>query len=116
MVAAGELSFGTVKRVAVCVILLSMPTRSSVLSQAARPPFSSHALADQATVKVALDWLEKNTKWINEEQARLTEIPAPSFQEEKRASAVKALLTAQGLRVSSDKIGNVIGELPGVND
>jgi tripeptide aminopeptidase len=111
-----ELALGTVKRVAVCVILLSMPTRSSVLPQAARPPFSSHALADQATVKVALDWLEKNTKWINEQQARLTEIPAPSFQEEKRAAVVKALLAAQGLRVSSDKIGNVIGELPGVNE
>jgi tripeptide aminopeptidase len=97
-------------------MLLGMPTRSSVLPQAARPPFSSHALADQATVKVALDWLEKNTKWINEEQARLTEIPAPSFQEEKRAAAVKALFAAQGLRVSSDKIGNVIGELPGVNE
>jgi len=67
-------------------------------------------------VKVALDWLEKNTKWINEQQARLTEIPAPSFQEEKRAAVVKALLAAQGLRVSSDKIGNVIGELPGVNE
>jgi acetylornithine deacetylase/succinyl-diaminopimelate desuccinylase-like protein len=63
-----------------------------------------------------LDWFEKNLKWINDEQERVTEISAPSFQEEKRAAAVKALLADEGLRVHSDKIGNVIGELPGANE
>jgi acetylornithine deacetylase/succinyl-diaminopimelate desuccinylase-like protein len=63
-----------------------------------------------------LEWLEKNVKWINQEQAHLTEIPAPSFHEEKRAAAVKTLLAAQGLTVQIDKIGNVIGELRGTSD
>jgi acetylornithine deacetylase/succinyl-diaminopimelate desuccinylase-like protein len=67
-------------------------------------------------VRAALDWFEKNLKWINDEQGRLTEIPAPSFQEEKRAAAVKALLADEGLKVHSDKIGNVIGELQGANE
>ena len=92
-----------------------MPIRSSVVSQVARP-FSSYTLADQAQVRVALEWLEKNVSWINDEQSSLTEIPAPSFQEQKRAAAMKALLAEQGLTVQSDKIGNVIGELRGASD
>jgi tripeptide aminopeptidase len=104
-----------VKRAALCVILFVMPIRSSVVSQVARP-FSSYTLADQAQVRVALEWLEKNVTWVNDQQSRLTEIPAPSFQEQKRAAAVKALLMEQGLTVQSDKIGNVIGELRGAGD
>jgi len=67
-------------------------------------------------VRAALDWFAKNLKWINDQQAALTEIPAPSFQEEKRSAAVKALFTAEGLPVQADKIGNVIAELRGAND
>ena len=106
---------GTVKRVAVCVILLIMPIRSAVFAQVTRPNAAA-PLAEQPAVRAALDWFEKNLKWINGEQMRLTEIPAPSFQEEKRAAAVKVLLAAEGLKVQSDKIGNVIGELPGANE
>jgi tripeptide aminopeptidase len=92
-----------------------MPIRSTVLSHAARP-FTSFSLADHPQVRTALDWFSKNLKWINDEQARLTEIPAPSFEEEKRAAAVKTLLTAEGMSVHVDKIGNVIAELRGSND
>ncbi|MGC0776973.1 MAG: M20/M25/M40 family metallo-hydrolase, partial [Candidatus Acidiferrum sp.] len=106
---------GTVKRVAVCVILLSMPIRSAVFAQVTRPDATA-SLAEQPAVRAALDWFEKNLEWINDEQVRFTEIPAPSFQEEKRAAAVKALLADEGLKVHSDKIGNVIGELPGMNE
>ncbi len=110
-----HLPLRTVKPLAVCVILLVMPIRSTVLSHAARP-FTSFSLADQPQVRSALDWFAKNLTWINDEQARLTEIPAPSFEEEKRAAAVKVLLAAEGLVVHTDKIGNVIGELRGSND
>ncbi len=92
-----------------------MPIRSSVLPHAARP-FTSFSLADQPQVRAALDWFPKNLTWINEEQARLTEIPAPSFEEGKRAAAVKELLEAEGLAVSTDKIGNVVAELRGSNE
>jgi acetylornithine deacetylase/succinyl-diaminopimelate desuccinylase-like protein len=104
-----------VKRVAVCAILLVMPIRSSALSQTARP-ITSFSLAEQPHVRAALEWFAKNVKWINEQQAALTEIPAPSFQEEKRSAAVKALFAAEGLSVQTDKIGNVIAELRGAND
>jgi tripeptide aminopeptidase len=104
-----------VKPLALCAILSVMPNRSPVLSFAARQA-ASVPVADDPRVRVALDFFTKNLSWINDEQARLTEIPAPSFQEEKRAAAVKALLTAEGLSVQIDKIGNVIGELRGTND
>ncbi len=110
-----HLSLRTVKRVALCVILCAMPIRSSVVSQVARqnPPA---AVADNARVRAALEWFAQNRTWIEEQQIRLTEIPAPSFEEEKRAAAVKELLVAGGLAVHSDKIGNVIGELRGANE
>jgi len=108
-------SFRTVKRVTVCAILFAMPIRSTVVSQAARP-FTSYSLADQPRVRATLDWFAKNLTWINDAQIKLTEIPAPSFQEQKRAAAVKALLAAEGFPVHSDKIGNVIAEVRGSNE
>ena len=110
-----HLSFQTVKRCAVCVILLAMPIRSSVVPHALRS-LRSDSIADQPQVRSALDWLEKNLDWVTDQQVCLTEIPAPSFQEAERAEAVKALLIAQGLAVHTDKMGNVIGELHGARD
>jgi acetylornithine deacetylase/succinyl-diaminopimelate desuccinylase-like protein len=109
------LSVRAVKQLALCVILLVMPIRSPVLANGPRSS-SSSSLADQAQVRVALNWFAENLKWIDDEQVKLTEIPAPSFQEEKRAEAVKGILAEEGLTIHSDKIGNVIGELPGSNE
>src|ERR1700756_231704 len=91
-----------------------MPIRSA-LSQASRT-LTSFSLAEQPQVRVAMDWFAKNLKWISDQQVALTEIPAPSFQEEKRSAAVKALFAAEGLPVQTDKLGNVIAELRGTND
>ena len=103
----------TVKRAVVCVILLAMPVRSA-------PPHAprqsqSSPLSDNPRVRAALDWFTPNISWINDQQARLTEIPAPPFQEAPRAAALKELLAEAGLSVQIDKAGNVIGELGGVN-
>ena len=65
---------------------------------------------------MALNWLDENLDWTTAQQIRLTEIPAPSFAEEKRAHAVKEILSADGLPVFTDKVGNVIGELRGTQD
>jgi len=109
------LSSEAVKRVAVCAILIAMPIRSSVAPHSSRSS-RSNSLADQPQVQIALEWLEKNLNWVTDQQVRLTEIPAPSFQEEKRAEEVKAILAGEGLTVHSDKMGNVIGELRGAQD
>jgi len=92
-----------------------MPTRSPVASHALRQ-ISPISLADNAQVRTALEWFAANRAWIDEQQIRLTEIPAPSFEEEKRAAAVKDLLAAAGLATHTDKLGNVTGDLRGTND
>jgi tripeptide aminopeptidase len=74
------------------------------------------SLADNPQVRMALEWFAHNLASINDEQVRLTEIPAPSFQEGPRAAVIKSLLAAAGLNVQIDKTGNVIGELRGVNE
>jgi acetylornithine deacetylase/succinyl-diaminopimelate desuccinylase-like protein len=78
---------------------------------------------DDAAMKVAqdpavtrgLDWLGKNTGWLTEQQIRLTEIPAPEFNEAQRGAALKQLFEAAGLDVHVDDLGNVIGERPGTD-
>ena len=112
---APRLSIGTVKRIAVCVILSAMPLRSTATPSAPKAS-RSLSLSDQAQVRSALAWLQQNVDWVTDLQIRLTEIPAPSFQEEKRAQAVAKLLAEQGLAVQQDKLGNVLGELRGRSD
>jgi acetylornithine deacetylase/succinyl-diaminopimelate desuccinylase-like protein len=103
------------KRAALWVILLSMPVRSASVPHNSRPAPSTQ-FADNSEVRSALAWFARNLAWINEQQLRLTEIPAPPFQEAQRAVAVKALLASSGLEVQIDKTGNVIGELRGANE
>ena len=92
-----------------------MPVRSVASPHAPRQPQVSR-LSDNARVRAALDWFTPNISWINDQQSRITEIPAPPFQEAQRATAVKELLAEAGLSVQIDKTGNVIGELRGVNE
>ena len=103
------------KRALVCAILLAMPVRSAAPSQAQRLAAGSR-LAENARVRAALEWLDHNLSSINDTQVRLTEIPAPPFQEGARAAALGEVLTEAGLDLHTDKVGNVIGELRGVND
>ena len=100
---------------AVSVILLCMPARSAIPFSSAR---SAHfvQIAQDPQTRTALDWFKSHLSWINDEQARLTEIPAPPFAEGQRAEAVKVLLAAVGLEVHLDRAGNVIGELRGTNE
>ncbi len=105
----------TVKHAFVCVILLAMPVRSAASPHTPRQAQNSR-LTDNARVRAALDWFTLNISWVNDQQARITEIPAPSFQEAERAAAVKLLLVEAGLQAQIDKTGNVIGELRGTNE
>jgi tripeptide aminopeptidase len=105
----------SVKHLLLWVILCGMSVRSASAPQA-KNSASASQFADNAEVRAALAWFSRNLTWINDQQARLTEIPAPPFQEAQRAAAVKALLAASGLDVQIDKTGNVIGELHGTSD
>jgi len=109
------------KWLVVSVILLNMPIRPVVPFPADRPANRAAASAQSELpsgpqIRAAVEWFASHRAWIDDEQARLTEIPAPSFQESERAAAVKVLLSAVGLEVSTDKAGNVIGLLRGESD
>jgi tripeptide aminopeptidase len=99
----------------VSAILWSVPARSTIPISANRAAQNAQP-AQNVQVQAALAWFKPHLNWINDEQARLTEIPAPPFAEAQRAEAVKVLLAAVGLDVHLDKVGNVIGELHGAND
>ena len=96
-----------------------MPVRSAAphahRSSAAALTQQGPSLAENSQVRAALAWLQNNLASINDTQARLTEIPAPPFQESQRAQAVKSLLESAGLSVQLDKAGNVIATLPGAS-
>ncbi len=98
----------TLNWLVVSVMLLSMPIKPVVPFPVNRASAASQ-LSSGPQVRAALDWFAPHRVWIDDEQARLTEIPAPPFQEAERAAAVKVLLSAIGLEVSTDKAGNVIG-------
>jgi acetylornithine deacetylase/succinyl-diaminopimelate desuccinylase-like protein len=64
-------------------------------------------------VTLVLEILRGSANATTEEQIRITEIPAPPFQESVRAAYMKKLFASTGLRVETDDVGNVIGEWPG---
>ena len=103
------------KSLVLSCILLAMPIRQVISFPANRLAHFTQ-LQTNPQVRTALDWFAAHHAWIDDEQARLTEIPAPTFQESERAAAVKVLLSAVGLEVTTDKTGNVIGLLRGSSD
>ncbi len=64
-------------------------------------------------VREALRWLEQAHEWILEEQIQLTEIPAPTFHEGRRARAVRNALRTLGWHAELDAAGNVVAEQAG---
>jgi tripeptide aminopeptidase len=102
------------KQLILWVILVTMPAHS-LRAYASRTLPDRARLAEDPHVQAALTWLHKNLASINDTQIRLTEIPAPSFQESARAAVVKSLFEQAGLRTEVDQTGNVIGTLLGAN-
>jgi tripeptide aminopeptidase len=86
-----------------------MPSRSNETS-----PIAS--LAARSDIRDALDWIARSESLLAEETSRITEIPAPTFQEEARAAYVAERFHALGLldvEVATD--GNVYGRMPGLD-
>jgi len=103
----------TVKRyVMICAAWISV---TGFLHDSARSAAATPAPQDDPRVASVLKYLRENGSAITEDQVRITEIPAPTFQEAARAAYMKKLLSAAGLRVETDSYDNVIGELPGAS-
>jgi tripeptide aminopeptidase len=76
---------------------------------------SASGIAVDPRVNRVLEILRGSSTATTEEQIRITEIPAPPFQEGSRGAYMKKVLAATGLRVETDEIGNVIGEYAGAS-
>lgn len=100
----------------VSCILVPMAMPLSTLRagvQKSADPNPAEALARHPRVAKALEVIDRSLGWITDQQTQLTEIAAPTFQEEARAAAVRKLFAAHGLKTRIDSAGNVIGERPG---
>jgi tripeptide aminopeptidase len=85
---------------------------TSFIQNFSRKASASNTQTDPRVARV-LEILRDSANATTEEQIRITETPAPPFQESVRAANMKKLLASAGLRVEMDDIGNVIGEWPG---
>ncbi len=85
---------------------------TSFIQNFSRKAAASDTQSDPRVARM-LEILRDSTSAATEEQIRITEIPAPPFQENVRAAYMKKVLASAGLRVETDEIGNVIGEWPG---
>lgn len=71
-------------------------------------------MMDLPKIKQALENLKATEPQTINEQIKVCEIPAPTFQEAKRGEWFKQRFTELGLKnVRVDKVGNVLGERPG---
>ena len=85
-------------------------------SAALAPAQDAARLAQDPTVKAALDAVQKNEPHFIDEEVRICEIPAPPFKEEVRGRELERMFKALGLEdVRMDKAGNVIGVRPGAS-
>ncbi len=97
--------------IALCTGLLIM-AQNQTLSSEPRAEQSRFSLqvAESKLVRNAFAFIEKNREAAIAEWISLTEIPAPSGKEEKRAAVLRDKFAAAGLEnVRIDASGNVIG-------
>lgn len=81
---------------------------------AATSPADVSRIAAHASVRGALESLQRDNAWTLEQQVALCEIPAPPFKEAARGVAMRERMTAIGIQnVRTDREGNVIGEIRG---
>jgi tripeptide aminopeptidase len=87
---------------------------TSFIQNLSRKAAASELPSDPRVARV-LEILRGSATATTEEQIRITEIPAPPFQESARGNYMKKLFASTGLRVETDEIGNVVGEWTGTS-
>lgn len=71
------------------------------------------AIQDDPRVKAAFDHIDKNRDYILREWIAITEINAPSKQEQERAKFIESLLRKHKLEIRYDSAGNLIATRKG---
>lgn len=99
-----------VKLCRICCILLMMASFSVRATEQ-----SIEKLAQTPSCARVLEWIDHNTRWVTDQQIRLTEIPAPEWGEASRGEYLRRLFETMHLEVRVDKVGNVIAERRGTD-
>jgi acetylornithine deacetylase/succinyl-diaminopimelate desuccinylase-like protein len=95
----------------VAVLAIGWPSAAAAQSDAQS---AGQRLLQDAAVKKALEAVRADEPRTIEDQIRICEVEAPPFKESRRGDLYARLLREAGLsNVRTDKVGNVLGELPG---
>jgi tripeptide aminopeptidase len=89
---------------------------TTAFSQTPSPTDYVKSVQDDQRVKAAFDHVEKNHDAILREWIAITEINAPSKQEQERAKFIENLLRKYKLEIRYDSVGNLIATRKGTGD
>ena len=107
----------TIQRTLLLLLVLFLLDEPLLLAQFRDTANAITRLRDMEAYQEALRRLDEEYDRFVEELVQLTEIPAPPFGEEVRASTYMAMLRDAGLtNVEMDQIGNVMGLRPGTGE
>lgn len=95
----------------ILLILLILPISVSAQSQSYAEQVK--AIQDDSRVKAAFDYIDKDREEILREWIAITEINAPSKQEQERAKYLESLLRKHKLEIRYDSAGNLIATRKG---
>jgi acetylornithine deacetylase/succinyl-diaminopimelate desuccinylase-like protein len=98
------------------LLILSILFTLSITTSAQSPSYAEQvqALQDDARVKAAIEYIDKNQDGILREWIAITEINAPSKQEQERAKFIESLLRKHKLDIRYDSAGNLIATRKGI--
>jgi acetylornithine deacetylase/succinyl-diaminopimelate desuccinylase-like protein len=98
------------------LLVLSILFTLSITTSAQSPSYAEQvqALQDDARVKAAIEYIDKNRDGILREWIAITEINAPSKQEQERAKFIESLLRKHKLDIRYDSAGNLIATRKGI--
>jgi tripeptide aminopeptidase len=97
------------------LLILSILFTLFISTSAQSPSYAEQvqALRDDARVKAAIEYIDKNQDGILREWIAITEINAPSKQEQERAKFIESLLRKHKLDIRYDSAGNLIATRKG---
>ena len=97
----------------IAITALAVSLLSTPWARAQQPTVA--ALAGQPAVKAALAAVRAGEPRTIEDQIRFCEVPAPPFREKARGEVLRGAFVDAGLlNVRVDRVGNVLGDWPGV--
>jgi acetylornithine deacetylase/succinyl-diaminopimelate desuccinylase-like protein len=101
------------KRAFMRPILLILSILSNIFAQSPTPADQVKVIQEDPRTKAAFDYLDKNHEGILREWIAITEINAPSKQEQERAKFIESVLRKHKLDIRYDSAGNLIATRKG---